>query len=56
MEFSFFQLFFQPLYNFLVRFFYRLGFLDGWRGFVLSYLLAIYHIELWVKIWELNKE
>lgn len=41
----------QPPYNFLVRFFYRLGFLDGWRGFCLSYLMAIYHLEIWVKMW-----
>lgn len=50
--FSFFRLFLDPLYNFLVRYFYRLGFLDGWRGFVLSYLVAIYHFEVWIKVWE----
>lgn len=53
--FSYLQLFIQPLYNFMVRYFYRLGFLDGWRGFVLSYLMAMYHLELWVKIWEKTK-
>ena len=51
-KFSYFQLFFQPIYNFLVRYFYRLGFLDGWRGFILSYLMAVYHLELWIKVWE----
>lgn len=51
-RFSYFRLFFDPLYNFLVRFFYRGGFLDGWRGFSLSYLMAIYHFNLWIKIWE----
>lgn len=50
--FSYIRLFIDPIYNFLVRYFYRLGFLDGWRGFILSYLMAIYHFELWVKIWE----
>lgn len=54
-KFSYFRLFFDPVYNFLVRFFYRLGFLDGWRGFVLSYLMAIYHLEVWIKIWEKQK-
>jgi glycosyltransferase involved in cell wall biosynthesis len=54
--FSFFRLIFDPLYNFLVRYVYRLGFLDGWRGFVLSYLMAIYHLEIWVKVWERNKK
>lgn len=54
-RFSYFRFFWDPFYNFNVRFFYRLGFLDGWRGFVLSYLMAIYHFEVWVKIWEKNK-
>lgn len=51
-RFSFFRLFFDPIYNFLVRYIYRLGFLDGLHGFVLSYLMAIYHFIVWVKIWE----
>ena len=51
-RFSFPKLFLQPIYNFLVRYFYRLGFLDGWRGFVLSYLMTVYHFELWIKVWE----
>lgn len=51
-KFSYSGLFFDPIYNFLVRYFYRFGFLDGWRGFVLSYLMAIYHLEVWLKIWE----
>lgn len=51
-KFSYFRFLFGPLYNFLVRFIYRLGFLDGWRGFFLSFLMAIYYLELWIKIWE----
>ncbi len=51
-KFSSFRLFFDPIYNFLVRYFYRWGFLDGWRGFVLSYLMAVYHFGLWIKVWE----
>ena len=50
-KFRLLQLFGQPVYNFLVRYFYRLGFLDGWRGLVLSYLMAVYHFNLWVKVW-----
>lgn len=53
-SFSFFRLVLDPVYNFGVRFFYRLGFLDGWRGFVLSYLMAIYHLILWIKVWQKN--
>jgi glycosyltransferase involved in cell wall biosynthesis len=55
-SFSVISLLFAPLYNFMVRYFYRLGFLDGWRGFALSYLMAIYHVEVVVKIWELHKK
>ena len=51
-NFSLFKMICIPKYNFLVRYFYRLGFLDGWRGFTLSYLMAVYHLELWIKIWE----
>jgi glycosyltransferase involved in cell wall biosynthesis len=51
-RFSLLRLFADPPYNFLVRYFYRLGFLDGWRGFMLSYLMAVYHLEIWVKVWE----
>jgi len=51
-KFSFSRMFFDPIYNFLVRYFYRLGFLDGWRGFVLSCLMGIYQLELLIKIWE----
>lgn len=54
-KFSFIKLILDPLYNFLVRYFYRRGFLDGWRGYVLSCLMAIYHIELWIKVWEKSK-
>ena len=51
-KFSLARMFFDPEYNFFVRYFYRLGFLDGWRGFILSYLMAIYHLIVWVKVWE----
>ncbi|MAG59723.1 glycosyl transferase [Candidatus Woesebacteria bacterium] len=50
--FSYFKLFFDPAYSFLGRFIYKKGFLDGWRGFALSYLRAIYKLAIWVKIWE----
>lgn len=54
-KFSYLKFFLDPIYNFLVRYIYRWGFLDGWRGFVLSYLMGIYHLNLWVKIWERQK-
>jgi len=51
-RFSYFKLFYYPLLSFFRRFFYKKGFLDGWRGFVLSYLMAIYRMTTWVKVWE----
>lgn len=55
-KFSLIKMIVQPKYNFLVRYVYRLGFLDGWRGFILSYLMAVYHFMVWVKIWERSKD
>lgn len=55
-RFSVIPLLFTPHYNFAVRYFYRFGFLDGWRGFMLSYLMTIYHIVVIVKIWELHNK
>lgn len=51
-KFSFLKLIVQTKYNFLVRYIYRLGFLDGWRGFVLSCLMAFYHFQIWIKLWQ----
>ena len=53
-RFSFLHLIFDIFYEFLIRFIYKLGFLDGWRGFILSYLMAIYKISIWIKIYELQ--
>lgn len=35
-----FHFYFRPLYKFIVNYFFRLGFLDGKEGFILSYLSA----------------
>ena len=51
-KFSLLLLFFSPALSFFRRFFYKKGFLDGWRGFILSYLMAIYRMTTWIKIWE----
>jgi glycosyltransferase involved in cell wall biosynthesis len=53
-KFSYFKMFFAPARSFTGRFFYKKGFLDGWRGFILSYLMAIYRISVWIKVWEKN--
>lgn len=39
----------NPVYDFLRRYFWHQGFLDGWHGLFLSYLMMIYHLTVWVK-------
>ena len=39
----------NPFFDFLRRYIWHLGFLDGWHGLFLSYLMIIYHLVSWVK-------
>lgn len=55
-RFSLLKMFWDSIWEFKIRFFYKLGFLDGWRGFVLAYLMAIYHLIVWVKLWQRNQQ
>lgn len=55
-KFSLFKMLWNALFEFNIRYFYKMGFLDGWRGFVLSYLMVIYQLTVWIKLWELNQE
>lgn len=54
-HFSFFRMFFDAARSFFGRYFYKLGFLDGWQGFVLSYMMGIYRVVTWVKVREKEK-
>ena len=54
-HFSFFRMFFDAARSFFGRYFYKLGFLDGWQGFILSYLMGIYRVITWAKVWEKEK-
>ncbi len=54
-RFSFFSLLFDPIYEFNIRYIYKFGFFDGWRGFVLAYLMAFYQLSVWIKLYELQK-
>lgn len=51
-NFSYFMLFYSPLLSFFRRYLYKQGFRDGWRGFILSYMMAIYRMTTWIKVWE----
>ena len=42
----------NPFYDFLRRYIWHAGFLDGWHGLFLSYLMFIYHTIVWVKLWQ----
>lgn len=54
-SFSPFKMFWNALFEFNIRYFYKLGFLDGWRGFTLAYLMAIFHLMIWIKLWQRNQ-
>ncbi len=45
----------NPGLEFLRRYIWHAGFLDGWHGLFLSYLMAIYHLIVIVKLWEKRK-
>ncbi len=55
-KFSYWKLLWEPVFEFCIRFIYKLGFLDGKEGFVLAYLMGIYRLTVWVKVWELEKQ
>lgn len=55
-KFSFWKMWWDFLFEFFIRFFYKLGFLDGKRGLILAYLMSIYKLTVWIKVWELEKK
>ncbi len=55
-KFSLFRMFWDAKFEFLLRYVYKKGFLDGWRGFILSYIMALYKMMVWVKVWEAGRK
>ena len=51
-DFSLIKFVLLPLVDFLRRYVLHTGFLDGWHGFFLSYLMVIYHLSVWIKVWQ----
>ncbi len=45
----------MPMSEFLSRYFAREGYRDGFHGLVLSLLMAVYHLAIFVYIWEKKK-
>jgi glycosyltransferase involved in cell wall biosynthesis len=53
-RFSFVRMLGEPLKEFVMRFLFRRGFLDGMRGFILSCLYAGYRFCVWANVWLLQ--
>lgn len=51
-SFNWFLLFAYPVWKFVRHYIVFSGFLDGWHGLFLSYLQAIYGLEVYVKAWQ----
>lgn len=46
----------KPTKEFIWRYIIGKGFLDGWRGFVLSVLMAYYWFVVYKKLWQLERQ
>ncbi|MDD5147101.1 MAG: glycosyltransferase family 2 protein [Candidatus Daviesbacteria bacterium] len=55
-KFSFIKMFRETFFEFFIRFFYKRGFLDGSEGFILAYIMGIYKLTVWIKLWELERK
>lgn len=53
-RFSLVKFIWDPTFEFMVRFVYKKGFLDGWRGLVLATLMAFYKTDVWLQILRLS--
>ena len=51
----FFNFFANPFWRFLRGYVLRLGFLDGWRGFVYASIKSNYVRQKFIKLWLLNR-
>lgn len=54
-RFSWWLFIWMPLREFLVRFIKHAGFLDGFYGFALTYMMMVYQMIVMIKVWELEK-
>lgn len=52
---SLLKIIFYPIYKFIVNFFFKLGFLDGGVGFVVTLLMSFHSYLSWSKLWLLGK-
>ena len=50
------KIYFSPLFAFLQNYFFKLGFLDGWKGFVCAIMTAWYTFMKYTRLRELEKQ
>lgn len=55
-RFSWKLFFWKPSREFLVRFIKHAGFLDGFYGFALTFLMMVYQLEVMIKLWEKQRK
>ncbi len=55
-KFSWFLFLWKPTREFLVRFIRHAGFLDGFHGFALTYLMIMYQVQVVIELWELGRQ
>lgn len=55
-RFSWINFFWWPTREFLVRYIKHSGFLDGFYGFALTFLMGVFRLMVAIKIWELEKQ
>lgn len=53
---SFLKIYLDPIYTFLVNYFFRLGFLDGFYGYTFARMNSYYCFLKYVKLYEMNKD
>jgi hypothetical protein len=51
-KFSLLKFFWLPKKEFIRRLFIHAGFLDGYHGLYLSFLMWFYQVSVWVKVWQ----
>lgn len=55
-KYSLFRLIVAFPRSFIGRFILKQGYLDGWRGFILSYMMGIYRLASVIKLWEKSQK
>lgn len=51
-RFSWWKMIYDSKLEWFVRYIYKMGFRDGWRGLALAHLMADFKIEIWLKLLE----